>query len=556
MGFADVRVSYHKRSTVYRRAPSASCATGGFYTAPQNGATVDSMKPLLISWDTSCINTTLADIYLFSATSSLARIHVWKGVSFTSGHYNATLYPRWWNSTSSQRLQLAIVPANNPPFLTTLPAGPVITATYTAPASGSVPAAADTSKSDSGITQVNASLSKPSTSLSPGRTAVAVLLPILFVGLCIAAYFRFQRAKQHVKTKRFSEALDKRMSTISADWKSISAAGANAAIRNSLASGARHSTAFSFGNIRPPSNVGSISIVPSQAGVGSYHNTEKGQMTQVRTGTGIGLRYPAAANGSDLSLSSTERISRISFAADTRFSRGSTHVDSRPSVESSRRGVPTRAFHSGYVPPVPAVRPEIVSVYNEKVKEKETQQPEELSPRQTAGPLMLMPEEIRSRMQGSNKSGGDENGIDEEEGDEYLLSIPEPAHTNNANNDLPLAMSPDEMLRQYAAKRAASGGVSTPPPSSSSSLKIKGRKLSLRSIGIGKRLKSDKGIEGGLDVGSTVEPWMVIDYPAPAAIAAGGTGFVSPMQGQGHYAIGEEEEPESHEDAYGGVTVH
>src|SRR5277367_2249562 len=58
---------------------------------------------------------------------------------------------------------------------------------------------------------------------------------------------------------------------------------------------------------------------------------------------------------------STERVSRVSFAPDTHTSRASesrvslaphSHTctsESRPSGESRR----TRAFHTGYVPPVP-----------------------------------------------------------------------------------------------------------------------------------------------------------------------------------------------------------
>jgi hypothetical protein len=415
MGFAGLRIKHtHHRMTLTRRAdPNSACATGGFYKSPSNGATVDSMQPLPIAWDPTCLATTTADIYLFSPNSSHARIHVWQEVPFSAASYNATIMPRWWNSTSSQSLQLAIVPAGYPPFMTTLPAGPVITATYTAPASGQpIPAAADTSQVDSGITQVNAGIAVTSNTLDPGKVAAAVLLPLLFVAFGIAAYLRFQRAKQQDKTKRFSEVLDKRMSTISADWKSISAAGANAAIRSSMASGGvRNSTAFTFSGVRPAS-AASISMVPGQAGVGSFgFNNNKpgsaGEMTQVRTGTGVGLRHP---NASSISVNSAERVSRISFAADTRFSRTSTHTDARPSMDSSRRGVPSRAFHSAYVPPVPPMRPDVVSSYTTKEKDAE------LSPRQAAGPLTLTPEDIRARMHGgpnANSHSGTENGIDE-----------------------------------------------------------------------------------------------------------------------------------------------
>jgi hypothetical protein len=136
------------------------------------------------------------------------------------------------------------------------------------------------------------------------------------------------------------------------------------------------------------------------------------------------------------------------------------------------------------------------------------------------------------------------------EGDDYLLSFPEPVH--HSANDIPVAMSPDEMLRQYAAQRAANGGISTPtpPPSAASNWnKVKGRTLSLRNgFGIGRKTKEkekEKGIEGGpgMNVGGK---GVLISYPVPAA------------SGEGHhYAIGEEEEvEEDYGDAYGGVSAH
>jgi hypothetical protein len=155
----------------------------------------------------------------------------------------------------------------------------------------------------------------------------------------------------------------------------------------------------------------------------------------------------------------------------------------------------------------------------------------------------------------------------EDEGDDYLLSIPAPAHTHtrpNSDDDSPIAMSPDEMLRQYAANRSANGGISTPPPSTP---KPKGRKLSLRNgFGLGRK-KNEKGIEGGLGV---APKGFLISYPVPSASPTGSsptglspagtsptgtsptgmspTGMASPAV----QAI--TEEPEEYEDdAYGGV---
>ena len=72
-----------------------------------------------------------------------------------------------------------------------------------------------------------------------------VLIP-LFICLCVAAWFKMRRAKGKEERKRCSEAIDKRMSTIPTDWESISATGAQAAIRNSIAvSGVGIATFFS-----------------------------------------------------------------------------------------------------------------------------------------------------------------------------------------------------------------------------------------------------------------------------------------------------------------------
>ena len=77
-----------------------------------------------------------------SAGSALLRIHLWTGVALKRGTYSATLMPRWWSATSSQSLQITIVPAGQAPFLSQLAGGFVFTATYTTPSTGT-PASAD-----------------------------------------------------------------------------------------------------------------------------------------------------------------------------------------------------------------------------------------------------------------------------------------------------------------------------------------------------------------------------------------------------------------------------
>ncbi|PPQ97829.1 hypothetical protein CVT26_012930 [Gymnopilus dilepis] len=371
------------------RRDNSSCASG-FYIAPTMGATVDSLQPLPITWDPSCLTSKEVDIYLYSPGSQYPRIHVWEGVALSRGTYTANIMPRWWNATATQSLQIIIVQAGDPPFLATYPGGPVFNATYTAP-SGGTPAAADTTIVDSGITQVN-DLQNSKKALTPGKKAAAALLPLLFIiGLCVAAYLKFKRAKGREKRKQWAEAVDKRMSTISTDWKSVSAAGANAAIRNSMAVGlgSRNSSAFGFGNIRPTSTYaveGGEDLGPTRP------------MSQMRTG--VGLRNPAALT------SSTERVSRVSFAPDTRVSRVSFADGTRPSMEARR----TRAFHSAYIPPVPALPADAAQQDTQEVdvtEEKDAANDADsdgahtngsFSPRQAQGALTLTPEDIRSRI--------------------------------------------------------------------------------------------------------------------------------------------------------------
>jgi len=446
MAFQNTRFHNHLR----KRTPNASCSTGGFYKNPVNGQQVNSASPLNITWDTTCLTSSAVDIYLYAPGTNKSRLHVWETVNYLLGSYEATLNPEWWNATSSIQLQLGIVASGTPPFTSTLPAGPLFTATYTTAVAGAI---AGSSTPDSAITQVD-NFSATKKALAPGKTAAAVIMTLLLVGLLIASYFKLSRAKGKAERKRWTEAIDKRMSTISTDWKSMSAAGASAAIRNSIAvpgtdTSSRNSS-FSFGAIRPPSMA---TVDGGQAGIGARtlfmrDNTnldeEKPAVSQLRP-----PRVPAFG----------ERVSRVSFAADT-----------RPSSES-RRTIASRAFHTSFVPPVPHHHNGI-----------ETESTGSMSPTQTEGPLTLTSEDIRARIAGQEhtarpsmdelmpalslmRHGGD--GI--AENSEFLFkpppspspspTLPAPTHAKSPVGMMPMepvpanVMSPDEMLRAYAERR-------------------------------------------------------------------------------------------------------
>lgn len=307
------------------------------------------------------MNTKQIDIILYAPNNPQSRIHRWDAIWNDAGTYNADIMPRWWNASDTVALQVSIVPHGNATFLSDFPAAPIFNATYTQPASG-MPASANVNIIDTGETVVNGAAPQ----MNSGKTAAAVILPLLFIALCIGAYIKLKRKKGIQKRKRWTEAVDKRMSTISTDWKSVSGAGANAAIRNSMAIGNR-SSSFSFGGIRPSSTF----AVESED-----NGNDKSQRPMSQMRTGVGLRNPTGVN-------TTERVSRVSFAPDTRVSRVS-FADSRPSGESRR----TRAFHSAYIPPVPALPDQTDASADDAMAQ--------FSPRQTQGPMALTADDIHT----------------------------------------------------------------------------------------------------------------------------------------------------------------
>lgn len=347
-----------------------ACSTGGFYKSPTSSQSIPYTTPINITWDTSCLTTQFADIYLYAPAITTSYIHAWQNVYFPSGSYQTSFQPKWWNSTDSASLQFSIVPSNTPPFQASYPAGPIFTVTYQPPSTGGPPVAADTSKPDSPVTIVNNAPYTPKR-LSGGKVAAAVIMPLLIVFVLAAAYVRMRRERGKEERKRWSEAVDKRMSTISTNWNPISVAGAQAAIRNSIATDpSNRVSSFSFGNIRP---VSTATADGGQAGIG------------LKTRTVL----PGQSNGaSQLRSSSTsqilaERVSRVSFAPDV-----------RPSSES-RRNVTSRAYHTAIVPPLPDRKWEVSQSSIPKAEQDET-----LSPTQTNGPQTLSVEDIQARLAG------------------------------------------------------------------------------------------------------------------------------------------------------------
>ncbi|KAK2462162.1 hypothetical protein APHAL10511_005821 [Amanita phalloides] len=466
MGFSHLRIG-QKSPHLFRRAQGSACSNGGL-TNPTFGQSVDSLKPLNISWDTTCLpNVQSIDIVLSSPGSAQPLLQGWESLTFATGYRVVQLLPRKWNDSASQQLQLSLYQSGTPSFMSPLPAGPVFTATYSAP-SGSVPAAADMSLE-------NGSSSTTKKSSSHGKTAAGILIPLLLIIAGIITYVRIKRRTGKEKRKRWSEMVDKRMSTISTDWKSMSTAGAQAAIRHSMAVNARDSS-FSFGSIRPPSTA---AIEPTSP-----------DMAQIRR-PGTGLRNPPLTNAFD----SAERVSRVSFADTVRVSRVSFAADPRPSIDSRRTigsSRASRAFHSAYTPPVPS----LPQVYSPKEKVKDNDEVDvNMSPRQAAGPITLSPEDIRARIQSvkveesdddifpalammrtgtrasANNPFSDKSSptamVEEGDGDDYLLPpsvsrrLPDSAHP--ANNELSTTL-PSFPMPTFPPASSAGTGASAEAP--------------------------------------------------------------------------------------------
>jgi hypothetical protein len=208
--------------------------------------------------------------------------------------------------------------------------------------------------------------------LSGGKVAAAVIMPLLIILVLAATYVKMKRDRGKEQRKRWSEAVDQRMSTISTDWKPISVVGAQAAIRNSItADPSNRTSSFSFGNIRP---VSTVTVDGGQAGIGSRART-------VLPGQSNGTAQLRSSAATSQILA--ERVSRVSFAPDV-----------RPSSES-RRTVTSRAYHTAIVPPLPDCKWEVTQSFTPN-----SEQDESLSPTQTKGPLTLSVEDIQARLAG------------------------------------------------------------------------------------------------------------------------------------------------------------
>ncbi|KAJ1303970.1 hypothetical protein OPQ81_008380 [Rhizoctonia solani] len=386
------------------------------YTAPASDATINSLDGgFTMTWNPSCVSNPPAsiDIYLTApSTNATSAVHVWQKVNFAAGTYTDVLKPKWWNATSDVSLQLSFVATGTPLFLSDLPVGPTWKAHYDASSAAGAAAATDTSTPDAVYQTVNNNFNGGG--LSKGALASAVIFPILTVAVALLVYVKFSRKKEAKKRQRWSQAMDKRMSVVSKDWVGTG--------RPSMA-GSRNTRASSWyvthmgnpGN-RPSSTFATES---GQAGIGTRFggpNSPGVHPPSIGSGPEMSQVRPRALS----SLTPSDRVSRVSFAADWRPSMGDSM---RPTIS---HGTPTRAFHNA-------------TTVSDDI---------ELSPTQTHGPFSLSADEIRAKV-----AQGQEHPRSSVDGDlrNEILQMPAATHlrTGQTNGSDDFLVRPDSMALAY-----------------------------------------------------------------------------------------------------------
>ncbi|EJT98290.1 hypothetical protein DACRYDRAFT_102105 [Dacryopinax primogenitus] len=309
------RTAGHHLKRVVKRS---DCASGGLYVSPTAGQSVSPSSNVNITWDNTCLGSPtppLVDIYVYAPASATPLIHVWGNVPASTGTYSDMINPSWWNATagSTESLQLLIVGAGQPSWMTSSPSGPIFTvatpsnynasatAAAAATSGGSSSSSNNSGSSSSGNNSIYESVTQLLEKVFPkGAIAAAVLIPIIVLVAAAIIYIKWSRKKEAKKRERFSQAIDKRMSVISTDWRPSTTAGARA----SIAVGAhRGSLATSVYLPRPSST---FATEGGQAGLGAYN----GEMSEKA------IPRPSFQTQTSLGVpsSQTTRVSRISFA--------------------------------------------------------------------------------------------------------------------------------------------------------------------------------------------------------------------------------------------------
>lgn len=315
-----------------------ACTPAQIYQSPSAAQVVQASDEVTAKWDSSCFTTEFVDIYLYSYASSDSSstksgiAQVWNRAANSGGSYNlGKLQPSWWNNTADANLNLGIIEADTSAFF--LVPGPIFsihatpeqlaTATSKAAAVTQTKTAADgsiTTTTDSDGLFQTAKLEKPP-GLSKGAIAAAIVVPIVVVGFFVGLYIKFARMREREKRKRWSEHVDRRMSTISGDWSRAggSTAGGAGGVRSSMVSNGTRATSVYFSNGDARGSIYSVANENNMAGAGAGGAK---RIPRVGVNGANPEMRQSQLRQSVFNASQTDvRQSRISFADDVRKSR-------------------------------------------------------------------------------------------------------------------------------------------------------------------------------------------------------------------------------------------
>ncbi|POW08286.1 hypothetical protein PSHT_09604 [Puccinia striiformis] len=191
------------------------------YHSPTPSQIIEAFSTATLEWDPHCFNSQKnIDIYLQSLDVAQP-IHVWKNVVASSATLTTQFIPDWWNSTQTAALQIVITPSDLPLWAGLGP-GPIFYAHF----NGSIPAGAPKTSHDGkqsggpSIEYVTDLFHRSHHALSGGKLGAAIFMPLLAVAIAISTYILVSRRRSGQASKRWSEYVDKRMTTMGTEnWE-------------------------------------------------------------------------------------------------------------------------------------------------------------------------------------------------------------------------------------------------------------------------------------------------------------------------------------------------
>lgn len=171
------------------RRKAAACYSKDLYQSPTPGQVV-SDNALSLRWNPDCIESSTFDVYLYSQHQSTSLpVHAWLGLSTAAGAKSVPLQAQWWNHTQNMAVNLQFVPGGSQPWESPYPLSP----SWTLGNAGNSDVGIDAS-----VVSSNNDVTRYATldSLSPGKLAAAVVLPILALIAVLVGGFLWQRKRQ------------------------------------------------------------------------------------------------------------------------------------------------------------------------------------------------------------------------------------------------------------------------------------------------------------------------------------------------------------------------